>query len=86
MPTTTRAARPHNRDGIWYCAADPKRSRVYVLQGRDFVIDHKKGTMTFLGDPSHAQPLDRRPGEPAIPAKPKMKLPSKGRDDSTPQR
>lgn len=40
------------------CKADPTRRRVYMHYGREFVMDVRKGTMTFLDDPAHPQPLN----------------------------
>lgn len=51
---------------------DPTRRRVYMHYGREFVMDVRKGTMTFLDDPAHPQPLNLQ----KVPTEPQ---PEKGR-------
>jgi hypothetical protein len=63
------------------CAADPTRQRRYNLQGREFIFDVTKGTMTFLDDPTHPVHANLRRGQPASQPEPGLKLPPKGKGD-----
>ena len=38
--------------------ADPTRKRVYISYGREFTMDMKKGTITYLDAPDKTEPLN----------------------------
>jgi len=38
--------------------ADPRRKRVYISYGREFTVDMRKGTVTYLDAPDKTEPLN----------------------------